>query len=50
MSRKNNWLLSLLIGLTVPAGSAIPTAHKMAIEKVTVNPKLDDNLFTEPAA
>jgi outer membrane lipoprotein-sorting protein len=27
-----------------------PNTHKMAIEKVTVNPKLEDTLFTKPAA
>jgi outer membrane lipoprotein-sorting protein len=27
-----------------------PNTHKMALEKVTVNPKLDESLFTKPAA
>jgi outer membrane lipoprotein-sorting protein len=40
-------------GLRVPfvletAVDGYPTTHKMAIEKVTVNPKLDDALFNKP--
>jgi hypothetical protein len=27
-----------------------PDAHKMVIEKVALNPKLDDALFTKPTA
>lgn len=42
-------------GLMIPfaletAVDGYATTHKMAIEKVTVNPKLDDALFTKPNA
>ena len=42
-------------GVLVPfvletAVEGYPNTHKMALEKVTVNPKLDESLFTKPAA
>jgi hypothetical protein len=42
-------------GVTVPfvletAVDGYPNTHKIVIEKVALNPKLDDRLFTKPGA